>query len=82
MKADGSLTKREVKKAALMLNLATLYMMNGDATTEEQIDVAEEAKRQISEQWDKYFPDLEKPTSFQGCIDAVKEMRKNNGGVL
>jgi hypothetical protein len=73
---DAPLSKREIKKAALMFNLVTLWQMNGDANTEEQIDVAEEASNWVYNQWIKHFPRVDMPTTFQGCIDAVKGMRK------
>jgi hypothetical protein len=76
MKNDAPLTKREIKKAALMFNLATLCQMNDDAETEEQIDVAKEASIQAHAQWKKHFPKLDMPVSFQGCIKAIKGMRK------
>lgn len=82
MKTDGPLTKREIEKAALMFNIVTLCQMNSDAETEEQIDVATEALKQVREQWKRHFPMLDMPHTFQGCIDAIKGMRKNNGGVL
>lgn len=76
MKAEKPLTKREIKKAALMFNLATLWQMNGDAITEEQIDVAEEASNQVYKQWIKHFPKTDMPKTFQGCIDVIKGMRE------
>lgn len=77
MKKDKPLAKPEIRKAALMYNIITLCQLNGDSETDEQHSVKDEATEQAWALWYKHFPDIKNmPLSFQGCIDAIKGMRK------
>lgn len=78
MRKDTPLTKREIKKAALMYTISTICQFDqGGADNDEQIAVMTEVTSQAWSQRFKHFPDLELlPNTMQGCIDAIKGMRE------
>lgn len=76
---DTPLSKRELKMATKLFGLAALAMFD---TAETEIDseewmVLSLCSETATQELFKSFPALERiPNTLQGCIDAIKGMRK------